>query len=312
MAYLRDSDRGKLRLRRSALICPGDNADLLQKLAKSVADVCVVDWEDGVVPDRKIMARDVTRDALAGTWKCSERVIRTSTIDGDTLVDEISAAVAAGADSIMLPKVENAAQIVSANEHIAAAEIALGREPGSVEVWALAETVQSVQNADEIAAAPRVTCLLFGGGDLGADMRLKRIQLGGDRTLGIHRYEYFYAYSRMVTAARAAGIDVVVTGFTSYTDVEGSRTDAEISAQFGFTGALAISPRQLPIYNELFAPSAEDVAWAGRVLTAVEEAAREQLAVVVVDGGMVDGPFIRNAQHIRALQDLVEEQEKRS
>jgi citrate lyase subunit beta/citryl-CoA lyase len=111
----------------------------------------------------------------------------------------------------------------------------------------------------------------------------------------------------MVTAARAEGIDVVTTGFTSFADIEGSRADAEISAQFGFTGALAINPRQLPIYNELFAPSEADLTWANAVLDAVAEAAREERAVVVVDGSMIDGPFIRNAQHLRALQDLVEE-----
>ncbi|MFJ8819570.1 HpcH/HpaI aldolase/citrate lyase family protein [Amycolatopsis thermoflava] len=306
VAYLNESDRGKLRLRRSSLITPGDNEKLLAKTARSVADVCIVDWEDGVVPSRKAAAREITAAALATEWACAERVVRTSSMDGAGFADDIRAAVAAGADSIMLPKVENAAQIVRASELIGAAERESGREHGSVEIWALAETVQSVQNADEIAAAPRMTCLLFGGGDLGADMRLKRIQLGANRTLGIHRYEYFYAYSRMVTAARAEGVDVVVTGFTSFADLEGSRADAEISAQFGFTGALAINPRQLPIYNEVFAPSDADLNWANAVLDAVEKAARDEQAVVVVDGSMVDGPFIRNAQHIRALQDLVD------
>jgi citrate lyase subunit beta/citryl-CoA lyase len=307
VAYLSVSERGKLRLRRSSLITPGDNEKLLAKTARSVADVCIIDWEDGVVPSRKAEAREITTAALASPWACAERVVRTSAMDGAGFADDIRAAVAADVDSIMLPKVENAAQIVRANELIDAAERECGREHGSVEVWALAETVQSVQNADEIAAAPRMTCLLFGGGDLGADMRLKRIQLGADRTLGIRRYEYFYAYSRMVTAARAEGIDAVVTGFTSFADIEGSRADAEISAQFGFTGALAINPRQLPIYNEVFAPSEADLKWAKAVLAAVEEAAHEERAVVVVDGSMVDGPFIRNAEHICALQDLVDQ-----
>ncbi|MTD12540.1 hypothetical protein GIS00_01095 [Nakamurella sp. YIM 132087] len=306
MAYVDSADRGRIRLRRSSLICPGDDTKLLGKMETVAADVCIVDWEDGVVPARKEEARRLTAEALQKAWRCPERVIRTNGMDSDLFETDVFAAVAAGVDSIMLPKVENAEQIIEANLLIDRAEQAAGREAGTVEVWALAETVQSVQNADAIAEVPRVTCLIFGGGDLGADLRLKRIQLGSNRTLGIHRYEYFYAYSRMITAARAAGIDIQVTGFTSYTDLDASREDAEISAQFGATGALAISPRQLPIYNEVFGPGADDLVWADKVLAAVDAAAAEQRAVVVVDGSMVDGPFIRNARFLRSLQDLID------
>jgi citrate lyase subunit beta/citryl-CoA lyase len=310
MAYADPSDKGKVRLRRSSLICPGDDAKLLGKMKTLPADTCIVDWEDGVVADRKDVAREMTAEALRERWACAERVIRTTNMDGDRFEGDVYAAVAAGIDAIMIPKVETAAQMLAANDVIAAAEKSAGRPANSVETWALAETVQSVQNADEIAEVPRMTCLLFGGGDLGADMRLKRIQLGSNRTLGIHRYEYFYAYSRMITAARASGIDVQLTGFTSYQDLEGSRADAEISAQFGASGALAISPRQLPIYNEVFGPGAEELAWADRVLAAAAEAAAEGRAVVVVDGSMVDGPFIRNAEFIRQLKDTIDAHEE--
>ena len=297
--------KGRIRLRRSVLIAPGDNTKLLAKMSVCGADVCILDWEDGVLPHRKAAARDITTEALRQPWRCPERVVRTNAMSTEYIGRDIAAAVATGCDSIMLPKVETAADVERADAMISAAEKACGREPGSVEVWALIETVHAVLNLEAIAAGPRMTAMIFGGGDLGADLRLKRIQLGANRTLGMMRYEYVYAFGRFVAAARAAGIDPVNVGFTSYADLEGTREDAEISAQFGFTGALAISPRQIDVLNEVFSPSADDMRWSDEVLTAVDKASGEDKAVVVVDGSMIDGPFIRSARYMRELHDLI-------
>lgn len=299
-----DIGRGQLRLRRSVLIAAGDNADLLPKMASSRADVCIVDWEDGVLPGRKEMARKMTHEALQDHWHCVERVVRVNDPATPWYPADIAAAVATGADAIMIPKVNTGAEIEHASSLIADAENACGRPVGSVMVWALIETAAAILNLEEIAAGPRMTAMIFGGGDLGADLRVKRIQLGAGRTLGPMRFEYIYAMGRFVVAARAAGIDPVATGYTSYRDLEGTRHEAEICAQFGFAGSLAISPRQIATLHEVFSPSAEDVAWATEVLSTVEAAGEDDLAVAVVDGAMIDGPFVRSARHLRALDAL--------
>lgn len=296
---VRDIGRGTLRLRRSVLIAAGDKPNLLAKMAVCDADVCIVDWEDGVLPDRKETARGTTHDALREDWRCLERVVRTNSPDTPWYAQDVAAAVATGADAIMIPKVMGAADVEQASELIGDAERAADRPSGSVRIWALIETVQAVLDLEAIAAGPRMTAMIFGGGDLGADLRVRRIQLGGDRRLGPIRHEYAYAMGRFVAAARAGGIDPVSPGYTSYRDLDGTREEAEISAQFGFSGSLAISPRQIGTLNATYRPSAVDMAWANEVLAATGDS-----AVVVVDGGMVDGPFVRNARHLRELDEL--------
>jgi citrate lyase subunit beta/citryl-CoA lyase len=277
---------------------------MLGKMASSAADVCILDWEDGVLPSRKRAAHGVTTEALAGDWRCLERVVRVNGPDTPWYRDDLAAAVATGCDSIMIPKAENAADVEEADRVITEAERSCGRPVGTVLVWVLVETVHAVLDLEAIAAGPRMTAMIFGGGDLGADLRVRRINLGANRRLGPIRHEYAYAMGRFVAAARAGGIDPVSPGFSTYRDLDGTREEAEISAQFGFSGSLAISPRQIATLNATYRPSAEDMAWANEVLANTDAAEAEDSAVTVVDGGMIDGPFVRNARFLRELDRL--------
>jgi citrate lyase subunit beta/citryl-CoA lyase len=143
-----------------------------------------------------------------------------------------------------------------------------------------------------------MTGLVLGCGDLGADLQVKRLGLGSFRRTGVPSTEYIYARGRVVAAARAAGIDPIDTGHTTYTDAAATRIAAEFSAQMGFSGAIVFSPRQVPIVNEMFTPPPEDIAWATEVITKFEDANRSEATVVVVDGEMIDGPFVINARQI--------------
>jgi citrate lyase subunit beta/citryl-CoA lyase len=306
----KDIGRGTLRLRRSVLIAPGDNATMLGKMAGSLADVCIVDWEDGVLPSRKEAARGVSTDALGGEWRCLERVVRVNGPDTPWYRDDLAAAVATGCDSIMIPKAESGADVEEADRLITAAERACGRPVGSVLVWVLVETVHAVLDLESVAKGPRMTAMIFGAGDLGADLRLRRINLGAGRLLGPVRHEYAYAMGRFVAAARAGGIDPVSPGFSTYRDLDGTKEEAEISAQFGFAGSLAISPRQIPTLNATYRPSADDMRWADEVLATTDAAEAEDSAVTVVDGGMIDGPFVRNARFLRELDRLAAERDE--
>ena len=99
-----------------------------------------------------------------------------------------------------------------------------------------------------------------------------------------------------MAAARAAGIDPIDVGHSTYADLDGTSRTAEISAQMGFTGSVVLSPRQIPIVNAAFSPAPEDIAWASQVpgLFEAEGAKKEAGTVVVVDGDMIDGPFVVN------------------
>jgi citrate lyase subunit beta/citryl-CoA lyase len=292
------------------LITPGDDEALLRKAARSEADVSVHDWEDGVFASRKAVAREISRDVLATEdWSSHEVVIRINSTDSPYFADDIEAAASLPIAGIRIAKVRNPEDVILAAGMLDKSEH--GRRPvglGPLELWASIETVEGLIAVNEIAGChPRLSALSFGGGDLGADLGILRLELGDKRTFGPVRYEYLYGQSRVVAAARAHGLDAINMGYTSYKDVEGTRWDARFAAQLGFTGAIALSVRQLPPINEGFTPSADDLAWAESTLRAFESANTErERTVIVVRDQMADGPLIRNARRILELKRAVD------
>jgi citrate lyase beta subunit len=294
------------RLRRSVLITPGNDMPMLAKSAACASDVSILDLEDGVHDDKKEDARACARAALRDLdWHGKERVVRTNSVLTRDGIEDLRAAVEGGADSVLLAKVRTAAEIVTAAGLLQDFEETAGRTT-PVRIWSMIESASALQDVDAIAkASPRMTALLFGGGDLGADLGLKRTQLGTERTLGPVRYEYIYGYSRTITAARVARLDPINMGFTSVHDLEGTRSDAEFSAQFGFSGTLVLSPRQIPVVHEVFSPSETDLSWAREILGDFQTATESNRTVIVVNDEMADGPYVRNASRIVALDALV-------
>jgi citrate lyase subunit beta/citryl-CoA lyase len=136
--------------------------------------------------------------------------------------------------------------------------------------------------------------LAFGVGDLSNEYRYRHSQIpGGD-------YETLYARSRMVLAARLAGIDVIDAPFAGFRDQESGRKDADFSARLGFDGKSAISPRQIPGIHAAFDPSPKEISWAEEVMEAKREADRSGTAIFTVDGTMIDKPHFIMAERILA------------
>jgi len=143
-------------------------------------------------------------------------------------------------------------------------------------VIAIVESAQGLRLAYETASLPRVAALMLGAADLGAELGLE------PRADGL---EILYARSKIVADSAAAGlrapIDVVRFDFR---DAEGLRREAELARSLGFGGKACIHPVQVPVVNEAFAPSGEQVAWAKRVVAAYEEGLREGRGAVALDG----------------------------
>ena len=158
---------------------------------------------------------------------------------------------------------------------------------------ALIETALGVENAFSIASAsPRVQALFLGAEDLSADLHCKRTKEGA---------EILYARTRLVMAARAAGIDVYDTPFTDVDDDEGLCADAALAKSLGFTGKAAISPRHLGNINRCFSPTQAEVDHANEVLAALEEGKRQGRGAVALHGKMIDAPIAARAK--RTLAD---------
>ena len=299
------------RLRRSALISPGDNIELLRKLSVGAEDVAILEVEDGVYETEKEFARhQIARVLQEIDWGNRERVVRINAMDGPHGTRDIEV-IAGRPDALLLAKVQGPKDIEHASRLLAEAERKHDIPVGSIRLWAMIESVGALLTVEAICTQdPRMTAVLFGAGDLGVELQVKRRGLGSFRRTGMPAFEYAYGRGRVVAAARAAGIDPIDVGHSAFTDPEKTRMAAEHSAQMGFSGVIVYTPRQLAIVNEVFSPPAEDIAWATEVVTKFDEANQKEARTgVVVDGEMIDGPSVLNARQILLRRDLIEKVE---
>jgi len=271
-AVLAGHDR--LPLPRPALLfCPADRPDRYAK-ALAAADLVVLDLEDAVRPAAKATARE----ALLANPVDPERVmIRVNAVGTAEFEADIAALRDTAYRIVMLPKAEDPAQFARL------APLAWWQ------VVALCETPLGVLNAAALAAAPGVTALMWGAEDLMATMngRSSRHADGGYRQVALH------ARSAVLLAAAAHGKDAIDSVYIDIADLSGLAAEAEDAAASGFALKACIHPSQVPVVRAAFRADEAQVAWARRVLAAVSEG-----GVASVDGQMIDGPLIRQAEHI--------------
>ena len=272
--------------RRSILFSPGDDPEKLRKAVDTDADVVVFDLEDAVVPDRKAAARETVRAALEAVVPADPEVcVRVNPIDRGAAEDVAVALAGQAPDSVMLPKVPDAAAV----DRLAALLADAGLD---CPVLALAESAAGILHAEAIAAADATDALIFGAEDLSGDIGATRTDDGGELT---------HARQQVVLAARAAGVTPIDTHYPDYTDDAGLRAEAERAAQLGYDGKLAVHPAQATVINDVFTPDPERVEWAERILAARDSA---ESGVFVVDGEMIDAPQIRQAERILARAEI--------
>ena len=285
-------------MRRSMLFLPGNTPNIIVNGEILGADAVILDLEDAVAPAEKDSARILVRNAIKymGFGKC-EVIVRINAIDTAFWQKDLDAIIPVRPSLIMPPKTACAADVLAVDAYITQLEEKLGLEQGSVGLIPLIETALGVENAYQIAAAcPRVKAIFLGGEDLTADLRCKRTKEG---------QEIFYARSRMVVAARAAGVEVYDTPFTDVTDDEGIYTDAQLAKRLGFTGKASISPRHVKAINEVFSPSMKDIEYAYEVMEAIRIGKEQGKGAVSLRGKMIDAPIVARAQQtIEAAQAL--------
>ncbi len=251
----------------------------MRKAPESDADVVVFDLEDAVGPGNKPAGRAAVADVVTdpafdpGCEVCV-RVTDDARADLGFLADD-----SFRLDLLMLPKTETADDVTDL--------AALLSEYGvDIPVCALCETAQGVLNAPEIAAAEATAAIAFGAEDLAADIGANRTEAGT---------EVLYARERVVLAASAAGVDAIDTVYTDIDDTDGLTEATAVARDLGYDGKMAIHPAQVPVINDAFAPSDEQIEWARRVLEARE---KHEEGVFRVDDEMIDAPLIARAENI--------------
>ena len=285
------------KLRRSMLFIPGSNAAMLSTAFVYRPDSIMFDLEDAVALREKDSARLLVYHALQLTaYRGIETVVRINPLDTPYGLKDLAAAVRGGAEIIRLPKTDCAEDIQNLEHEVERIERACGREVGSTRLMAAIESASGVVNAVSIAtASPRMDSIALAGFDYVVDMQTQR----GDGS------ELFYARCALLHAARAAKIDAFDVVFSDVNDDEGFLKEANFAKHLGFNGKSLINPRQIELLHKAYAPTTEELRKAERIVEAAEQAEREGLGVVSLNGKMVDAPVVLNAQRILALAGSV-------
>ena len=285
-------------MRRSMLFLPGNTPNIIVNGDALGADNVILDLEDAVAPDQKDAARILVRSAIKAIgFKNVELTVRINSLDTPYWRDDLEEIVPLAPDLIMPTKVNGADDVLTLDAAISEIEAKSGLANGTVKLIPLIETAKGLENAAAIAAAcPRVAAIFLGAEDLTADLRCPRTKEGT---------EIFYARCRMVSAARAAGIDVYDTPFTDVNDDEGIVKDAQFARSMGFTGKACISPRHVRAVNEAFSPTQKEINYAYEVLEAIRQAKEQGRGAISLHGKMIDKPIVTRAEQTIAMAEAI-------
>ena len=285
-------------MRRSMLFLPGNNPNMLINGNCLGSDAVIFDLEDAVSPSEKDAARILVRNTMRYMdFGGCEKIVRINSIDTPYWKADIDAILPQKPDLILLPKTGMASDVLEADAYMAEVEEKLGFAQNTVGLMPLIETALGVENAFAIASATkRVQALFLGAEDLTADLQCKRTKEGR---------EIEYARTRLVVAARAAGVDVYDTPFTDVNDDAGIVADAQLAKALGFTGKASISPRHVEVINQVFSPTENEIDYAYEVMEAIALAAQQGRGVIALRGKMIDAPIVARAKQTIAAAEAL-------
>lgn len=282
---------------------------MCEKSASSGADLVFLDLEDACAPVVKEEARGIAVEALTThDWGRTVRAVRINGVEtpwchGDII--EVVTGARDALDVLIVPKARTARDVWWVDVLLTQLETMLGMTK-RIGLEALIEESEGLANAAEIAkASPRLEAIIFGAGDLSASQRA-RVD-GNFDPIGEYPGDFWhYARFQVVTAARAAGIDAIDAPYPAYQDPDGYRRAATHASLLGFDGKWAIHPSQIPIANEVFAPTADEVEAAREAIDTYRKAEAEGVGAIGQDGKLVDAAHMRlaeNVLHKAALAD---------
>jgi len=302
------------RLNRSELAVPGSRPELFEKAAKGSADVIFLDLEDAVAPGDKVQARKNVIAAINDIdWGPKTLSVRINGLDTSYMyrdVIDIIEQTGNRLDLFMIPKVGTTADVYAVDMLTTQCEDARGRTK-RIGFELIIETALGMSNVEAIAhASKRNESLHFGVADYAASTKARTTVIGGPNALygvltdidGDKPREYHwgdmwhFAVSRMVVAARAAGLRPIDGPFGDFKDGDGFRAQANRAAALGCEGKWAIHPSQIDLANEVNSPSEKEISQAKRILEAMEQAQKDGQGAVSLDGRLIDIASIKQAE----------------
>ena len=295
MTSLTDINFAPFRFRRSVLSVPASNQRALEKIRTLDCDAVIFDLEDSVAPEKKAEARENLRrlfkdNPLQGV----ERVVRINALDTQFGKADMDLAVEISPDVVLVPKVEQVAQVQSVADIISEAGA-----PDDLAIWAMIETPKGVLNASAIGAADeRLQCFVVGLNDL-------RKETG---VLSQPGRGYLVPWlMQIVLAGRAHGIDVIDSVFNDFRDTEALEAECRQGRVMGFSGKMLIHPAQIEPANRHFGPDPEAVKDAETIIAAFAKPEARHLNVINLNGQMVERLHLVEAEKLVAKAKFLTE-----
>lgn len=281
------------RPRRSALYMPASNAKAVEKARALPADVVILDLEDAVAPEAKSAAREAAVAAVrAGGFGAREVVIRVNGIDTPWGAEDLAAVAEAGPDAVLVPKVNDAADVHLYDER-------LNTAPPATRLWTMIETARAAFHLWEIAGAThgtRMSAWVMGVNDLAKEMRARQTP---------DRAPFLPLLTLSVAAARAHGLAILDGVHNDIDDLDALEAVCVQGVDFGFDGKTLIHPKHLDICNRVFSPSAEDIAWSRAVIAAFNAPENSGKGALRVDGKMAERLHLAQAERLVAVAEAI-------
>lgn len=280
---------------RSWLFAPGDSEKKMTKAADGEADIVLLDLEDSVMPEGKPAARQMVHDFLASRDDNHRLWVRVNPLSGGETQADLEAIMAARPGGLFLPKAEGRQDVEALDAMLTALEARHAIEQGATRVAALVtETAKAMFHCGDYAGAPRLVAMSWGAEDLSSELGA-RVQF---QSSGQYMPVFELARSLCLVGAVAAGVAPIETIQADFRDLDGLRDRALMVRSQGYRGMLAIHPAQVPVINEAFTPSEEEVAEARAIVEAF--AANPGAGTVGLNGAMLDRPHLARAQALLA------------
>lgn len=294
------------RPRRTELAVPGSNPRFIARAVASTADLVFLDLEDSVAPDARPEARQNIISALRSyDWGATLRAVRVNATNSPWFYDDLITVVEGAGeqlDVVILPKVNLPGDVYMLDMLLTQIETKLGfTRPIAIE--AQIETAQGMVHVEQIATASRrLEALIFGPGDYAASLGVPVLAIGG-QVAEYPGHLWHAALSRIVVAAKAAGLLAIDGPFGAYQDLEGLRASARLARLLGCDGKWAIHPSQIDPIATIFAPTEAELARARRIVERYAQATgAEARGAVVLDGEMIDAASLRMAERVLAME----------
>ena len=286
-----------VRLRRSVLSVPADNARALAKVAELATDAAIFDLEDSVAPEKKAEARENLKAFFSGPpLPNRERIIRINALSSEFGIADLDLVLALQPDAVLLPKVDEPQDVMAVSDRLADADAG-----ESLRIWAMIETPKGILNAAAIAEAgrtpgSRLDCFVVGLNDLRKDTGV------------LPRPGRAYLVSwlmQVVLAARAFGLTVVDSVSNDFRNLAPFEAECAQGRAMGFDGKMLIHPAQIDAANKHFQPSADEVAEAEAIIAAFSKPEAEGLNATSIDGRMVERLHYQQALALMARVEMI-------